>query len=62
MNIFRLLLQLMNVVEQLAASAANHNHGGPGPTKSTFSSQSQQAAGRGAQGNQIDQGRDQRGR
>ncbi|WP_179214409.1 hypothetical protein [Aeromonas veronii] len=44
MNIFRLLLQLMNVVEQLAASAANYNHGGPGPTNSTFSSQSQQAA------------------
>ena len=41
-NIFRLLLQLMNVVEQLAAS---HNHGGPGPTNApAFSSQSQQAA------------------
>ncbi|MFB2889304.1 hypothetical protein ACEUC2_07140 [Aeromonas veronii] len=44
-NIFRLLLQLMNVVEQLAASAASHNHGGPGPTNApAFSSQSQQAA------------------
>ncbi|WP_421164685.1 hypothetical protein [Aeromonas dhakensis] len=44
-NIFGLLLQLMNVVEQLAASAASHNHGGPGPTNApTFSSQSQQAA------------------
>ncbi|MEV3812559.1 hypothetical protein [Aeromonas allosaccharophila] len=44
-NIFGLLLQLMNVVEQLAASAASHNHGGPGPTNATaFSNQSQKAA------------------
>ncbi|MFM5236502.1 hypothetical protein ACEUAP_03680 [Aeromonas veronii] len=45
-NIFRLLLQLMNVVEQLAASAANHDHGGPPPVPpyaSAFSSQSKQA-------------------
>lgn len=44
-NIFGLLLQLMNLVEQLAATAASHNHGGPEPTNApTFSSQSQQAA------------------
>ncbi|MBR7631527.1 hypothetical protein KAT72_21680 [Aeromonas popoffii] len=34
-NIFRLLLQLMNVVEQLAASTASHTHGsGPAPGNS----------------------------
>ncbi|MGL5498305.1 MAG: hypothetical protein ACRDCQ_15270 [Aeromonas sobria] len=43
-NIFQLLLQLMNVVEQLAATAASHTHGGPPPTNAeTFTSQSQQA-------------------
>lgn len=43
-NIFRLLNQLMTVVEQLAATAASHNHGGPGPTNAeTFTGQSQQA-------------------
>ncbi|WP_323910013.1 hypothetical protein [Aeromonas veronii] len=43
-NIFRLLNQLMTVVEQLAAAAASHNHGGPGPTNAeTFTGQSQQA-------------------
>lgn len=43
-NIFRLLLELMNVVEQLAASAASHNHGGPVPTNAeTFNGQSKQA-------------------
>ncbi|MEV3807893.1 hypothetical protein ACV1DG_08110 [Aeromonas hydrophila] len=34
-NIFRLLLQLMNVVEQLAAATASHTHGsGPAPGNS----------------------------
>jgi len=43
-NIFRLLNQLMDVVEQLAATAASHNHGGPPPTNAdTFTGQSQQA-------------------
>ncbi|MNG74354.1 hypothetical protein D3C79_328350 [compost metagenome] len=43
-NIFRLLNQLMTVVEQLAASAASHNHGGPPPTQAeTFIGQSEQA-------------------
>ncbi|MNE59846.1 hypothetical protein D3C80_1549640 [compost metagenome] len=43
-NIFRLLNQLMNVVEQLAATAASHNHGGPPPTNAdTFIGQSEQA-------------------
>ena len=45
-NIFRLLLQLMNVVEQLAASAANHDHGGPPPVQpyaNAFNTQSKQA-------------------
>ncbi|MEN9533419.1 MAG: hypothetical protein RIQ83_2643 [Pseudomonadota bacterium] len=44
-NIFRLLNQLMNVVEQLAAAAASHNHGGPPPTNaSIFTGQSEQAS------------------
>ena len=35
-NIFQLLLQLMNVVEQLAAATASHTHGsGPAPGNST---------------------------
>lgn len=44
-NIFRLLLQLMNVVEQLAVTTASHTHGsGPSPNQgSTLSNQSQQA-------------------
>lgn len=43
-NIFRLLNQLMEVVQQLAATAASHNHGGPPPTNAdTFTGQSQQA-------------------
>jgi hypothetical protein len=43
-NIFRLLNQLMTVVEQLAATAANHNHGGPPPTQAeAFTGQSEQA-------------------
>ncbi|MGU5722743.1 hypothetical protein [Aeromonas media] len=43
-NIFRLLNQLMTVVEQLAATAASHNHGGPPPTQAeTFTGQSEQA-------------------
>ncbi|MNT07398.1 hypothetical protein D3C72_1420980 [compost metagenome] len=44
-NIFRLLLQLMNVVEQLAAATAGHTHGsGPAPGNSaTMIGQSQQA-------------------
>jgi hypothetical protein len=43
-NIFGLLLQLMNVVEQLAATAASHNHGWPAPTNAeTFNGQSKQA-------------------
>ncbi|BEE18126.1 hypothetical protein VAWG006_23790 [Aeromonas enteropelogenes] len=43
-NIFRLLLQLMNLVEQLAAATASHTHGGPQPTNAgTFTGQSQQA-------------------
>ncbi len=34
-NIFQLLLQLMNVVEQLAAATASHTHGsGPAPGNS----------------------------
>ena len=45
-NIFNLLLQLMKVVEQLAASAANHDHGGPPPVPpyaNAFNTQSKQA-------------------
>ncbi|MGK4473096.1 hypothetical protein [Aeromonas molluscorum] len=44
-NIFRLLLQLMNVVEQLAATTASHTHGsGPNPNQgNALRSQSQQA-------------------
>lgn len=44
-NIFQLLLQLMNVVEQLAATTASHTHGsGPSPNQgNTLNSQSQQA-------------------
>lgn len=43
-NIFGLLLQLMNLVEQLAAATAGHTHGGPQPTNAgTFTGQSQQA-------------------
>lgn len=44
-NIFRLLLQLMNVVEQLAATTASHTHPGslPPGQANTFSSQSKQA-------------------
>ncbi|PKQ80086.1 hypothetical protein AOX56_12585 [Aeromonas sobria] len=43
-NIFGLLLQLMNLVEQLAATAASHNHGGPAPTNAeTFNGHSKQA-------------------
>lgn len=43
-NIFRLLYQLMTVVEQLAATAASHNHGGPPPTNAeAFTGHSQQA-------------------
>ncbi|GAA0463104.1 hypothetical protein [Aeromonas salmonicida] len=43
-NIFRLLNQLMTVVEQLAATAASHNHGGPGPTNAeAFTGHSKQA-------------------
>ena len=43
-NIFRLLNQLMTVVEQLASTAAGHTHGGSPPTNAqTFSGQSQQA-------------------
>lgn len=43
-NIFRLLYQLMTVVEQLAATAASHNHGGPPPTNAeAFTDHSQQA-------------------
>ncbi len=42
-NIFR-LLQLLNVVEQLAATTASHTHGGPAPTNAeTFNGQSKQA-------------------
>jgi hypothetical protein len=34
-NIFRLLLQLMNAVDQLAAATAGHTHGsGPAPGNS----------------------------
>ncbi|MFM5336737.1 hypothetical protein ACET97_09335, partial [Aeromonas enteropelogenes] len=43
-NIFGLLLQLMNLVEQLAAATAGHTHGGPQPTNAgTFTDQSQLA-------------------
>lgn len=43
-NIFGLLLQLMNLVEQLAATTASHTHGGPAPTNAeTFNGQSKQA-------------------
>ncbi|MUG29996.1 hypothetical protein [Aeromonas salmonicida] len=45
-NIFRLLLQLMEVVEQLAATTASHTHPGslPPSQAGTFSSQSKQAS------------------
>lgn len=43
-NIFELLHQLMTVVEQLAATAASHTHGGPAPTQApAFNSQSSKA-------------------
>ena len=44
-NIVDLLLQLMGVVEQLAATSASHHHGGPPPVQTgQFSSQSGQAS------------------
>ncbi|MFM5173426.1 hypothetical protein ACQXXB_07995 [Aeromonas veronii] len=43
-NIFGLLLQLMNLMELLAATTASHPHGGPAPTNAeTFNGQSKQA-------------------
>jgi hypothetical protein len=44
-NIFRLLLQLMNAVDQLAAATAGHPHGsGPAPGNSgTMTGHGQQA-------------------
>ncbi|MFM5556294.1 hypothetical protein [Aeromonas veronii] len=44
MNILGLLLQLMNLMELLAATTASHPHGGPAPTNAeTFNGQSKQA-------------------